>query len=337
MDLSLSSEQRDLCRVVGELVTKACPPSRVRAVEVDGGFDADLWKSLSAIGVAGKDIDDAPDPLLTVALIAEICGRHLAPVPLIETYVGRRLLSMVSAESLVPRSDEAVIAVALTPWQSRDHEVLVQYSGVADGVVGLLGDELLWLTGMDCYPVQANFVGAALNRVSPKRATKIEILQKGSAAHAAYAEMVMGWKRLAASTLVGVGLRAVELAAEFAKERSAFGVPIGRFQAVAFPLADDFTALDGVRLLSWKSQWAAQKQLDSAGLLALMAYASAAEAAMRAVAHALHTHGGQGLTEECDIQLYHRRAKFLAVIAGDPKHQYAAIADGLLPQFEAAS
>lgn len=120
--------------------------------------------------------------------------------------------------------------------------------------------------------------------------------------------------------LVGVGLRAVELAAEFAKERSAFGVPIGRFQAVAFPLADDLTALDGVRLLSWKSQWAAQKQLDSAGLLALMAYASAAEAAMRAVAHALHTHGGQGLTEECDIQLYHRRAKFLAVIAGDPKH-----------------
>jgi len=309
----------------------------VRAVEVDGGFDADLWKSLSAIGVAGKDIEDAPDPLLTVALIAEICGRHLAPVPLIETYVGRRLLSMVSAESLVPRSDEAVIAVALTPWQSRDHEVLVQYSGVADGVVGLLGDELLWLTGMDCYPVQANFVGAALNRVSPKRATKIEILQKGSAAHAAYAEMVMGWKRLAASTLVGVGLRAVELAAEFAKERSAFGVPIGRFQAVAFPLADDLTALDGVRLLSWKSQWARQKQLDSAGQLALMAYASAAEAAMRAVAHALHTHGGQGLTEECDIQLYHRRAKFLAVIAGDPKREYAAIADGLLPPFETAS
>jgi hypothetical protein len=307
----------------------------VRAVEVDGGFDADLWKSLSAIGVAGKDIDDAPDPLVTVALIAEICGRHLAPVPLIETYVGHRLLSTVSAESLVPRSDEAVIAVALTPWQSRDHEVLVQYSGIADGVLGLLGDELLWLTGMDCYPVQRNFAGAALNRVSPKRATEIEVLQKGSAARAAYAEMVTNWKRLAASTLVGVGLRAVELAAKFAKERSAFGVPIGRFQALAFPLADDFTALDGVRLLSWKSQWAAQKQLDSAGLLALMAYASAAEAAMTAVAHALHTHGGQGLTEECDIQLYHRRAKFLAVIAGDPKHQYAAIADGLLPQFEA--
>jgi hypothetical protein len=335
VDLSLSSEQRDLCRVVRELLTKACPPSRVRAVEVDGGFDADLWKSLSAIGVAGKDIDDAPDPLATVALIAEICGRHLAPVPLIESYVGRRLLSMVSAESLVARADEAVIAVALAPWHSRDHEVLVQYSGVADGVVGLLGDELVWLTGTDCYPARRNFAGAALNRVSPRRATEIEVLQTGEAARAAYAEMVTNWKRLAASMLVGVGLRAVELAAEFAKERSAFGVPIGRFQAVAFPLADHLTALDGARLLSWKSQWAAQKQLDSAGLLALMAYASAAEAAMTAVAHALHTHGGQGLTEECDIQLYHRRAKFLAVIAGDPKHQYAAIADGLLPQFEA--
>ncbi|MGO9100520.1 MAG: acyl-CoA dehydrogenase family protein [Mycobacterium sp.] len=335
MDLSLSAEQRDLCRVVGALLTKACSTSRVRAVEADGGFDADLWGSFSAIGVVGKDFDDAPDPLLTVGLIAEICGRHLAPVPLIETYVGRRLLSMVSAESLVPRSDEAVIAVALAPWQSRDHEVLVQYSGVADGAVGLLGDELLWLTGMDCYPEQRNFAGAALNRVSPKRATEIEVLQKGGAARAAYAEMVTNWKRLAASVLVGMGLQAVELAAEFAKQRSAFGVPIGRFQAVAFPLADDLTALDGARLLSWKSQWAAEKQLDSAGLLALMAYASAAEAASRAVAHALHTHGGHGLTEECDIQLYHRRTKFLAVIAGDPKHQYEAVADALLPQYEA--
>jgi alkylation response protein AidB-like acyl-CoA dehydrogenase len=40
--------------------------------------------------------------------------------------------------------------------------------------------------------------------------------------------------------------------------------------------------------------------------------------ATRAVAHALHTFGGYGLTEEYDIQLYHRRAKAWGLALGDP-------------------
>ena len=39
-------------------------------------------------------------------------------------------------------------------------------------------------------------------------------------------------------------------ACEYATERQAFGVPIGSFQGVAHPLADDATALDGARLLA---------------------------------------------------------------------------------------
>src|SRR3546814_3952562 len=41
-------------------------------------------------------------------------------------------------------------------------------------------------------------------------------------------------------------------------------------------------------------------------------------AATSSVAHALHTFGGYGLSNEYDIQLYHRRAKTWGLLLGDP-------------------
>src|SRR3546814_19864019 len=41
-------------------------------------------------------------------------------------------------------------------------------------------------------------------------------------------------------------------------------------------------------------------------------------AATSSVAHALHTFGGYGLSNEYDIQLYHRRAKTSGLLLGDP-------------------
>ena len=40
------------------------------------------------------------------------------------------------------------------------------------------------------------------------------------------------------------------------------------------------------------------------------------------VARALHTHGGYGLSLEYDVQLYHRRAKAWALMAGDPRDAF---------------
>ena len=52
------------------------------------------------------------------------------------------------------------------------------------------------------------------------------------------------WMILMASALVGIGTRSIEIGVEYVKERKAFGVPIGSFQAVSHGLADAATAVE---------------------------------------------------------------------------------------------
>jgi alkylation response protein AidB-like acyl-CoA dehydrogenase len=58
-----------------------------------------------------------------------------------------------------------------------------------------------------------------------------------------------------------------------------------------------------------------------------MAYWWAADTAGRAVAQSLHTFGGYGLSLEYDIQLYHRRAKSLPLIVGDPADEFNRVGE----------
>jgi alkylation response protein AidB-like acyl-CoA dehydrogenase len=56
----------------------------------------------------------------------------------------------------------------------------------------------------------------------------------------------------------------------------------------------------------------------------------ASRTATKAVACALHTFGGYGLTNDYDIQLYHRRAKAWALAFGDPRHELVCAGRRLL-------
>ena len=89
-DFSLSLEQRELRDAFAGLFEKESPSTRVRAAE-PGGFDTDLWRTLTEAGTVtmglpvssggdGADLDD-------LALVAEQYGRRVAPVPLLDTVV----------------------------------------------------------------------------------------------------------------------------------------------------------------------------------------------------------------------------------------------------------
>ena len=131
------------------------------------------------------------------------------------------------------------------------------------------------------------------------------------------------WLALMANALVGLGTRALELGVAYAKERHAFGVPIGSFQAVAHGLADAATAIDGGTLLAREAGWAADEDPERATQLACFSCAFCAEAARQASARSLHYHGGYGFMLEFDVQLYFRRATGWPAVFGEPSALYA--------------
>jgi len=106
----------------------------------------------------------------------------------------------------------------------------------------------------------------------------------------------------------GVTERALELTAEYAKSRVAFGRPIGSFQAVTQRLADAFVDVEAVRLTMWQAAW-----MLSAGSAAAAEVATAkfwaAEAGHRVAHTAVHVHGGMGIDVTCPVHRYFVAAK----------------------------
>jgi alkylation response protein AidB-like acyl-CoA dehydrogenase len=144
------------------------------------------------------------------------------------------------------------------------------------------------------------------------------VIGKGAEARRAFLQVVEEWKLLTAAMLNGIAHQATTLAAEYAKDRTQFGRPIGSFQGVAHPLADRIADIEGAQLLLWSAIAEVSRKTENAGAEISRAYWWSAIAAGEATRRALHTFGGYGLTNEYDIQLYIRRAKALSLQMGDP-------------------
>ncbi|WP_111719535.1 acyl-CoA dehydrogenase family protein [Homoserinimonas sp. OAct 916] len=100
-----------------------------------------------------------------------------------------------------------------------------------------------------------------------------------------------------AALLNGIARYAIDKAAEYARTRTVWDVPIGAHQAISHPLAHAETKLAGARLLTEK----AARDFDAgqnAGLSAAMAKLAASEAATFALDAAIQTHGGNGMARE---------------------------------------
>ena len=104
---------------------------------------------------------------------------------------------------------------------------------------------------------------------------------------------------MAASFSTGLARYALGKAAAYAQERVVFRAPIGTHQAIAHPLAKAHIEIELARLMTQKAAALCDAGDDmGAGEAANMAKYAAAESACAAVDAAVHTHGGNGITQE---------------------------------------
>jgi alkylation response protein AidB-like acyl-CoA dehydrogenase len=118
-----------------------------------------------------------------------------------------------------------------------------------------------------------------------------------------------------AAGAVGIARAALEYAVDYAGERSAFGKPIGRHQAVGFRLADMATRIDAARLLTHR----AAGMMDAGGHVpaeAAMAKLFASETAMWCTWAAVQTLGGWGYSREYPVEKWMRDAKLEEIEEG---------------------
>ena len=118
-----------------------------------------------------------------------------------------------------------------------------------------------------------------------------------------------------AALAVGVSRAAFDYARDYAKERKAFGVAIGRKQAIAFMLADMATEVDAMRLLAWEAAWRIDKGLP-ATRESYLARHYAAQASLKIADNALQVLGGHGYIRDHLVELFLRNARGFATLDG---------------------
>ncbi len=128
-----------------------------------------------------------------------------------------------------------------------------------------------------------------------------------------------------ASQACGVGRAAIEASVKYAKERQAFGQPIGDFQALRFMLADMHTQQQTAELLSWRAASMKEKKQPFTRE-ASMAKLFASEMSNRVCDKAVQIHGGYGYIDEFPVERYLRDARVQTIYEGTSEIQRIVIA-----------
>ncbi len=338
MYLRLSSDESAIQDIFRSFFEAECSVERVRGAS-HLGFDSDAWSRLAETGAPGmclpEDVGGGGAPLTTGAIVADLVGEYIAPLPFIEHLATSRLLSKVAPdhEDLpLLASGEKIASMGLQPIVGSSPN-LIPAGAIADTVIVFDGNNLVLETERESTNHIPNMADLPL---ANRPLESGDLIASGEKAKQAFSQARSEWQALMAVALSGLGRKAVDLGVSYAKERYQFDVLIGSFQALQHGLASAITDVEGAYFLSNRAISALETQNEPAETLAGMAFLFASEAAMSAAATSLQYHGGYGFAEEYDIQLYYRRAKGWPLQLGNPGREYQRIADLCLPSEKVA-
>jgi acyl-CoA dehydrogenase len=132
-----------------------------------------------------------------------------------------------------------------------------------------------------------------------------------------------------AATCLGRAERALELAKQWAVDRVQFGQQIGKFQGVAFKLADMAVELRAAELLTLEAAWKLDHKIATDTDMAMAKLKSTEMLAMVAD-EALQIHGGMGLMTELPLERIWRDARIERIWDGTSEVQRHIISRAML-------
>ncbi len=350
MNFEFSEDQQMLRDVARKFLSEQCPTSRVREVfEGSNHHDQALWQAIAEMGWLGIAVDEQYGGVgmgyLELCVVAEEIGRSLAPVPYSSTvYLVIEALKLAGSEeqksrllpALVTGEKIAAMAVSNGVGVAGQATALTYKDGKLSGVKwpvldGESADIFVVLAQEDAgesyFIVNADAQGlsrTSLESLDPSRSqSKLEFSavsgeRLGSpGAGSELCEQVYDKAAvLLAFEQLGSAQKTLEIGVEHAKNRYAFGRPIGSFQAIKNKLADMFVLTELARSNCYYGAWALSHDAPELGVAAAGARVSATQTNYECVKESLQVHGGMGFTWEADCHLYYRRAKLLSLAVG---------------------
>lgn len=300
--------------------------------------DEAAWRQIAEMGWFGMLVPEEQGGLAldarAVIVLGDVLGRTLMPEPVVPAIAGAALLASAGSAGLAAVIDgtrQIALAVARAELDCGLRATVVDATGCQ---VLVVADEqqqsirLVDLTAPRVTRVDHECVdGSTLSEVAISRdAWRDAPLLSIDADAFAFAEDVMLLGD--AAQLVGAMDAALELAVDYLKTRTQFGVPIGSFQALQHRAASAYVEIAACRSLVGEASRAfvACGESRTRRMAAAAAKARTADAAMRVMDACVQFHGAIGFADEHNVGLYYRRAMVLCARRGNATAQYARYA-----------
>ena len=327
MDFTFSEEQLEYRESVAVMLAAEVSVSCIRdRWETANGFNEDLWKQLTEMGLTSMLSPEASGGLglsaVDFVLLAQECGRVALPEPLVES-------TLVSATLLADLYD-ATNSQRCHEWLSRINEgsalVLVghginpciNFAQRADAFL-LPHEDEVHLVDADAVELVVRFSVDPSRRLAEfkwKPDSKSRIINDKKAAQLWKLTLNRGALGTAAQ-LLGLAESMLQQAVNYSCERKQFGHPIGCNQAVKHLLADCAVKIEYARAVVYRAAYTLANLPDKADGPVSHAKIAAAEAALLSARNSIQVFGAMGYTWECDLQIWVKRSWALDKAWGD--------------------
>jgi len=343
MDFKTTEASEDLGGLARTITESVSTPERQR--ELDGleeRFDKTLWSKLIEADIlstaAPESLGGGGFGVLEQVAVLVALGRQMAAVPYLESAVlAAGALATLGSEALqqewaVPAvNGQKILSVALDgemgegPVQASANgegfrltgsRTQVSYGPVADAFLVPAETD----SGTKVFVVAASDSGVTVESLSTTGHGSVGHLELRGVELSAdrvvggdQGDEVLAWLTthgtLGRSAFqLGVVERALELTAEYAREREQFERPIGSFQAVSSRLADGYIDVKALRLTVTQAAWRLSENLPAEVEVNTAAF-WAAEAGHRVAHTTVHVHGGVGIDTDHPVHRYFLAAK----------------------------
>ena len=305
MKFDLDEQQRDFASSIDQALGAADVPAAVRAWSAgDTGPGRKVWSTVADLGVTALMVPEEYDGIgahpVDLVVAAERLGYFGVPGPVTESIAVAPILLESDERAGGLASGELIATVAFAPHVPR------AVDADTAGLILVAGDG----------EVRDGTAGDAHESVDPARRV-FEVSAAGDARRADTARAFEYGVLATAAQLVGAGQAMLDMAVEYAKQRTQFGRLIGSYQAIKHKLADVHIAVELARPLVYGAALSLADGTPDTARDVSAAAAAAADAALLSARSSLQAHGAIGFTQEHDLSLLLLRVQALRTAWGD--------------------
>jgi alkylation response protein AidB-like acyl-CoA dehydrogenase len=371
VELAFTADQDDLRDSIRAVLAKESPVRLARSVVEDGTRPTALWETVTRLGWPGLTVPEEHGGIglgpVEMAILAEECGRVLAPGALLPTvaqfvpavragadgaqrnrFLGAVAAGEVSGTLAIAEGagsyDPAHVQATCTPdgdavVLAGEKRFVVEADTVDEVVVvarapGTAGDEGVAAVVVPAGAAAVTAVHAfdGSRRLGHLHLDGVRVPRDrvlGGATAPSLRRAIEEATVATALEMVGAAQSIFDVTLEYAKQRHQFGVPIGSFQAIKHKFADMAIALERARSTGYFAALTIAEDDPRRMEATSIAKVAAGDCQRLLAKEGIQIHGGIGYTWEHDMHLYVKRMKSGEALFGTSSTHRARIADAL--------